>query len=84
MDHSDPHWKDAGLENVVGFAPLKNLELNCLRRCADGKTDTDIGTEYGLATSEVASLLAIVRMKLKCPNRLSVIARAARLGLLAV
>ncbi len=72
------------MENIVGFAPLTNLELSCLRRCADGKTDAEIGTEHGVASSEVASLLSIVRMKLKCPNRLSAIAKAARLGLLAV
>jgi len=72
------------MENVVGFAPLTNLELSCLRRCADGKTAAEIGKEQGLATSEVASLLSIVQMKLKCPNRLSAIAKAARLGLLVV
>lgn len=72
------------MENVVGFSPLQNLELRCLCGCADGKTDAEVGTELGLASSEVAALLTIVRMKLKCPNRLSAIAKAARLGLLAV
>lgn len=71
------------MENVVGFSPLTNLELGCLCRCADGKTDAEIAAEFALAATEVTSLLSIVRMKLKCPNRLSTIAKAARLGLLA-
>ena len=71
------------MENVTGFSPLTNLELSCIRRCADGRNDAEIAVEYALAATEVTSLLSIVRMKLKCPNRLSAIAKAARLGLLA-
>lgn len=70
------------MENIVGFSPLTNLELKCIQRCAHGKTDVEIGTECALSATEVASLLSIVRMKLSCPNRLSAVAKAARLGLL--
>lgn len=71
------------MEFVSGFSPLTRTELSCLRWCAEGKTDTQIGAEFELTSSEVASLLSIVLMKLKCPNRFAAMAKAIRLGLMA-
>ena len=48
--------------------------------CANGRADTGIGAECALTTTDVTSPLSIMRMKLSCPNRLSMIAKAARLG----
>lgn len=72
------------MEMVPGFTPLTRLELGCLKRCAEGIPDSEIAAELELSTSEVASLLSIVLLKLKCPNRLVAIAKAFRLGLVIV
>ncbi|MEM5473266.1 LuxR C-terminal-related transcriptional regulator [Hoeflea sp. AS60] len=72
------------MEIVTGFSPLTRSELNCLGRCAEGKTDAEIGAELELAPSEVASLITIAVLKLNCPNRLAAMAKATRLGLTIV
>lgn len=70
------------LGNDRGFLPLTGTELRCLRRCADGISDDQIGAELELTAGEVASVLSIVLLKLRVPNRMAGLAKAARLGLL--
>lgn len=69
--------------NVVSFASLNHIELRCLRQVAEGKSETEIGAQLELPSSEVASTLSNVLIKLDCPNKIAAIAKAARLGLLA-
>ena len=72
------------LGNDKGFPPLTRTELSCLRRCAEGRTDQEIGRELELTSSEVASVLSVVMLKLRTPNRMAGLAKAARLGLLCI
>ena len=74
--------KGADMEHVTGFSPLTLFEVTCLRRCAEGKTDAEIGIEFELTIAEVESVFADVLMKLHAPNRLTGLTRAMRLGLL--
>ncbi|WP_417409874.1 LuxR C-terminal-related transcriptional regulator [Hoeflea sp.] len=62
---------------------MTRTELSCLRLCAEGKTDQDIGRQLELSSSEVASVLSVVMLKLRAPNRMAGLAKASRLGLLA-
>ena len=71
------------LGNERGLLPLTRTELNCLRRCAEGRTDSEIGIELELSAGEVASVLSVVMLKLHVPNRMAGLAKAARLGLLS-
>lgn len=66
----------------LGFLPLTGTELHCLRGCAQGHSDQEIGDEIELTAGEVASVLNVVMLKLRVPNRLAGLAKAARLGLL--
>nr|WP_290128915.1 LuxR C-terminal-related transcriptional regulator [Hoeflea alexandrii] len=61
--------------------PFTRTELECLRKCAMGKTDLQIGLELELTAGEVASVLNVVMLKLRVPNRLAGLAKAGRLGL---
>ncbi len=70
------------LGNDKGFYPLTRTELNCLRRCAEGRTDSQIGEEMELTSGEVNSVLSVVMLKLRVPNRMAGLAKSARLGLL--
>lgn len=70
------------LGNDRGTLPLTRTELACLRRCAEGWTDTEIGAELELTSGEVNSVLSVVMLKLRVPNRMAGLAKAARLGLL--
>ena len=63
---------------------MTRTELSCLRRCAEGRTDQEIGRELELTSSEVASVLSVVMLKLRTPNRMASLAKAARLGLLCI
>lgn len=65
-----------------GLLPLTRTELECLRQCAKGKTDAQIGVELELTDCEVASVLSVVMLKLRVPNRMAGLAKAARLGYL--
>ncbi len=65
-----------------GLLPLTHTEMECLRHCAKGRSDVQIGNELELTNCEVASILKIVMMKLRVPNRLAGVAKAGRLGLL--
>ena len=69
------------LGNDLGFLPLTGTELHCLRSFADGHTDEQIGKELELTAGEVASVLNVVMLKLRVPNRLAGLAKAGRLGL---
>ncbi|GAB5460113.1 MULTISPECIES: LuxR C-terminal-related transcriptional regulator [Hoeflea] len=64
-----------------GLLPFTRTELECLRKCAMGKTDLQIGLELELTAGEVASVLNVVMLKLRVPNRLAGLAKAGRLGL---
>lgn len=70
------------LGNDLGFLPLTGTELHCLRGCASGRSDEQIGAELELTAGEVASVLNIVMLKLRAPNRLAGLAKAGRLGLM--
>lgn len=65
-----------------GLLPFTRTELECLRQCAQGKTDLQVGLELELTAGEVASVLNVVMLKLRVPNRLAGLAKAGRLGLL--
>lgn len=65
-----------------GLLPLTRTELNCLRLSADGLGDCEIGARLELTSREVSSVLSVVMLKLRVPNRMAGLARAARLGLL--
>ncbi|WP_097104803.1 LuxR C-terminal-related transcriptional regulator [Hoeflea halophila] len=67
--------------NDLGFLPLTGTELHCLRGCAQGQSDQEIGAELELTAGEVASVLNVVMLKLRVPNRLAGLAKAGRLGL---
>ena len=69
------------LENDLGFLPLTGPELHCRRGCASGETDAQIGEKLELTAGEVASVLNVVMLKLRVPNRLAGLAKAGRLGL---
>lgn len=70
------------LGNDRGFLPLTRTELRCLRQCAEGLTDAQIGAQLELTAGEVASVLSVVMLKLRVPNRMAGLAKSARLGLL--
>ena len=70
------------LGNERGSLPLTRTELKCLRKCAEGRTDAEIGAELELTEAEVASVLSVIIMKLRVPNRMAGLAKAARLGYL--
>ena len=70
------------LGNERGSLPMTRTELKCLRRCAEGRTDAEIGVELELTEAEVASVLSVVMLKLRVPNRMAGLAKAARLGFL--
>ncbi|MEQ8479441.1 MAG: LuxR C-terminal-related transcriptional regulator [Hoeflea sp.] len=65
-----------------GLIPMTKTEMTCLRLCAEGQTDQEIGAGLQLTAREVASVLAVVMLKLRVPNRMAGLAKAARLGLL--
>jgi DNA-binding NarL/FixJ family response regulator len=65
-----------------GLIPLTRTELSCLRQCAKGLSDQEIGCELELTAGEVASVLSVVMLKLRAPNRMAGLAKAARLGML--
>lgn len=69
------------MKTFIGFIPLTSKELNCLHRCAEGRLDAEIAAEFELTSKEAAFLLEIATRKLKCPNRMAALARAATLGL---
>ena len=62
-----------------GLLPLTRTEMECLRQCAKGMSDLQIGKSMELTEGEVAS---VVMLKLRVPNRLAGLAKAGRLGLL--
>lgn len=65
-----------------GLIPLTRTERKCLQNCACGRTDQEIGEELELTAREVASVLSVVMLKLRVPNRMAGLAKAARLGML--
>ena len=65
-----------------GLLPLTRTEMECLRQCAKGMSDLQIGKSMELTEGEVASVLSVVMLKLRVPNRLAGLAKAGRLGLL--
>lgn len=69
------------LGNDLGFLPLTGTELHCLRGCAEGQPDAQIGQDLELTAGEVGSVLNVVMLKLRVPNRLAGLAKAGRLGL---
>ena len=70
------------LGNDLGFLPLTAIELHCLCGCAEGHSDAQMGQELELTTAEVASVINVVLLKLRVPNRLAGLAKAGRIGLL--
>lgn len=66
-----------------GLIPLTRTEQKCLQRCASGRTDQEIGAELELTANEVASVMSVVMLKLRVPNRMAGFAKAARLGMLS-
>jgi len=71
------------LGNDHGFPPLTRTELSCLRRCADGQTDQEIGKDMELSPNEVASVISVVMLKLRTPNRMATLAKTCRISILA-
>ena len=65
-----------------GSLPLTRTELLCLRKCAEGRTDQEIGKDLELTAGEVASVLSVVLLKLRVPNRMAGLAKATRMGYL--
>ncbi len=63
-----------------GLIPLTRTELNCLRQCAEGRTDVEIGRGLELTSGEVSAVLSVAILKLRVPNRMAGLAKAARLG----
>ncbi|MBU4528437.1 MAG: LuxR C-terminal-related transcriptional regulator [Hoeflea sp.] len=72
------------LGNERGSLPLTRTEMSCLRKCAEGRTDAEIGAELELTAAEVASVLSVVMLKLRVPNRMAGLAKAVRLGYLGI
>lgn len=72
------------MQTVADLIPLTSREQICLQRCAEGKLDTEIAAEFAISTSEVTLVFSMVLSKLRCPNRLVAIVKAARLGLLSL
>jgi DNA-binding NarL/FixJ family response regulator len=60
------------------------MELKCLSHVAEGWSDTMIGKDLTLTDREVASVIDVAMKKLGVSNRMSAIAKAARLGLSGV
>ena len=67
--------------NDLGFLPLTGTELHCLRGCAEGHSDAQIGEQLELTAGEVKSVINVVMLKLRAPNRMAGLAKAGRLGL---
>jgi DNA-binding CsgD family transcriptional regulator len=65
-----------------GLIPMTRTEMKCLCLCAEGQTDEEIGKRLELTASEVASVLSVVMLKLRAPNRMAGLAKASRMGLL--
>jgi len=61
---------------------MTGTEMKCLRQCAEGNTDAQIAAGLELTANEVASVLSVVMLKLRVPNRMAGLAKACRLGLL--
>lgn len=70
------------LGNDRGLIPMTRTEMKCLRLSADGLSDQDIGKRLELTGQEVASVLSVVMLKLRAPNRMAGLAKASRMGLL--
>lgn len=66
----------------IGFLPLTAVEMHCLCGCAEGHSDKQMGEELELTTAEVASVINVILLKLRVPNRLAGLAKAGRIGLL--
>jgi DNA-binding NarL/FixJ family response regulator len=81
-DYPDQRTLKVDLGKDRGLLPFTRTELECLRQCAQGKSDAQIGIEMELTDGEVASVLNVVMLKLRVPNRLAGLAKAGRLGLL--
>jgi len=64
-----------------GLIPMTRTEMECLRDCAEGSSDAQIGARLELTANEVASVLSMVMLKLRAPNRMAGLAKACRLGL---
>ncbi|WP_394688696.1 helix-turn-helix transcriptional regulator [Hoeflea sp.] len=61
---------------------MTRTEMKCLRLSADGMSDQDIGERLELTAQEVASVMSVVMLKLRAPNRMAGLAKASRMGLL--
>lgn len=68
--------------NSPGIVPLTRTELKCLSYVAEGWSDTMIGKVLTLTDREVAAVIDVAMKKLGVSNRMSAIAKAARLGLI--
>lgn len=65
-----------------GLIPMTRTEMKCLRLCAKGLSDEETGKQLELTAGEVASVLSVVTLKLRAPNRMAGLAKASRMGLL--
>ena len=81
-DYPDKRIMQVDLGKDRGLLPLTRTEQECLRQCAKGMTDAQIGVGLQLSEGEVASVLSVVMLKLRVPNRMAGLAKAARLGYL--
>lgn len=59
-------------------------EIRCLRRCAEGRTDAEIGDELGTTAAEIAATMSSALSKLQAPNRMAGLAKATRLGIIRI
>lgn len=65
-----------------GLVPMTRTEMKCLQLSAGGLSDHVIGQNLELTANEVASVLSVVMLKLRAPNRMAGLAKAMRMGLL--
>jgi LuxR family quorum sensing-dependent transcriptional regulator len=61
---------------------LTARELDCLRWCAEGKTDWEISVILGISESTVRSHINATRIKLNSGNKTHMVAEALRAGLI--
>jgi DNA-binding CsgD family transcriptional regulator len=59
-------------------------EIQCLRAAADGKTDAEVGTEFGISSRTVRFHIDGAKAKLKVNNRVQAIAKALQEKIISI
>lgn len=62
--------------------PLTIREIDCLRWCAEGKTDWEISVILGVSETTIRTHVNSIRMKLRAQNKTHMVAEALRAGLI--